>query len=138
MEMFDNPELDARMKGVIFKDIPTGTSEQEYIFPFDCMFNGLTVGSNVTKLGSSVRLETRYQAGPSTWLRYKKFGDSWNLYPGNIDKNILFPTKPKAGIKLVIIVENNEGSPIDIAVNLYQFADSEIVIPQEGQQGVDW
>lgn len=138
MEMFNDPALDARMKGVYFSDIPTGESTVEYIFPFDCLFNGLTVSSSVTQLGSTVKLETYYNAGPHGWKRYKKFADSFNLFPGSIDKNILFPTKPKSGVKILITVNNNDGVAIDLALNLFQFTDVEKVDTQILQEGEDW
>lgn len=136
--MFAKPELDARLKGLLFKDIPTGISQVEYIFEYDCSFNGAAIASSVTKLSTSIKLETQYTIGDDIWLRYKKFGDSWNLYPNYICKNILFPTQVKAGIKLIITIDNKEGSLIDLGINLFTFIPSEEVKPELGQQGEDW
>lgn len=135
---FERPNLDARLKGILFKDIPVGTHEREYIFPFDCKFNGIISYSSVTKIGSTIRMETQYQAAPDVWYRYKKFGDDWNLFPNYACKNVLFPTTPVEGIKLLFKITNNETVPIDIGFNLYQFADLEHVDPTQGQQGADW
>ena len=138
MDLFATPSVDARLIGHLFQNVPVGTSEQEFIFPYDCNFNGAAITSTVTKLGTKISLETRYQAAPGVWFRYKRFGRDWNMFPNYVCKTLLFPTRPKQGIKLVIGVENNEGVPIDIGINLYTFANLENVNPMLGQQGEDW
>jgi hypothetical protein len=137
-DMFSRPELDARLKGVLFQNIETGTSAHEYIFPFDCKFNGIAIYSTVSKLGTRIKMETYYNAGPYGWKKYKKFADFWNLYPNYVCKNVLFPTEPSAGVKIVFTIENNEGAPIDFGANLFQFTESEKVQPSLLQQGEDW
>jgi hypothetical protein len=137
-EMFSTPELDARLRGLLFKSVPVGVSTVEYIFEYDCFFNGASITSSVTKLGTRLSLETQYQAAPGLWFKYKKFAKEWNMFPGYVCKTILHPTKPRAGIKLLIHVDNQEGMPIDIGVNLFTFIDSEMVNPSLGQQGADW
>lgn len=137
-DMFAKPEMDARLRGKYWSNIPIGVSNLEYVFEYDCSFNGAAIWSSVTKGGSSITLETQYDAGPYGWKRYKRFGKDWNLYPNYVCKTILFPTKPKAGIKLLITVDNQEGAPIDLGINLFTFIYSEIVNPSSLQEGSDW
>lgn len=137
-DMFSRPDVDARLKGAFFGNIPTGTHDLEYVFDFDCQFNGAAIWSSVSNGGSFIRLETQYDAGPYGWKRYKKFGDSWNLFPNYVCKTILFPTEPSAGVKLLIRVTNNEGAPIDLGINLFQFTESQKVNPGALEEGDDW
>jgi len=136
---FNSPHKDARLKGLLFKDIPIGISTVEYIFEYDCAFNGAALFSDVSSIGSSLAMETQYTIdGGTTWLRYKKFAKGWNLFPNYVCKTIMFPTMPKAGIKLLITVDNKEGGPINIGMNMFTFTDLEKVSPSLGEQGVDW
>lgn len=138
MSMFDNPALDARMQGVLFKDVPIGYSEQTYTFPFNCIYNGMILSSSVDSLGSFLTMETQYNAGPYGWKRYKKFVKEWQLMPNYVCKNVLFPTTPSAGVRMVLKVQNNSSNPIDIAMNLYQFVDKITIKPSQLEEGEDW
>lgn len=135
---FTTSEYDARLEGFFIKDAPIGVSNHYYIFPFDCYFNGIAIASTVSGVGSNVNLTTEYQAAPDVWLRYKKFASTWNLFPNYVCKTILFPTKPKEGIRINIKIVNNELTPIDLGVNLFQFTPIASVNPLLGEQGEDW
>lgn len=133
-----NPSLDSRLQGVPKFTAPIGDSTHEHIFEFDCDFNGVEIYSMCDELGHSVTLETHYNAGPYGWKRYKRFGKTWNLCPNNNCRIILFPTKPKEGIKLVVKYHNPSLSPVDFIVNLFQFIEMENVNPASLEEGEDW
>lgn len=144
---FNNLEIDARLKGLIFGEAsPNSTTEFYYIFDFDCKFNGLDFYVWNSNAGDNITLETQYNANPDpltresnpVWLRYKKFGKNWYVFP-NVNKEIvLFPTTPKAGVRLVIKYNNVGNSAAKLAINGFIFTDSESVNPSLGQQGTDW
>ena len=141
---FTESEYDAHLEGFNISDAPLGTSEHHFYFTYDCSFMGAAMYSSVTKLGTTIDIRTEYFAGlhPVTneqiWLRYKKFGKSWNMFPNYVCKSILFPTKPKVGIRIVVTINNNDVGPIDFGMNLFNFADIEVVNPSLGQEGKDW
>ena len=83
-------------------------------------------------------METQYEAAPGVWFGYKKFSKQWNLFPNYVCKTILFPTEPKAGVRVAFTIENNEGVPIDVGMNFFQFTALEEVHPSLGEQGTDW
>lgn len=133
-----NPALDARIEGVPVFTATPGDSVHEHVFTFDCDFSGIEIYSECAELGHTVTLETQYNAGPYGWKRYKKFGKTFNLFKNDKCRIVLFPTKPKAGIKLVIKYNNPTQTDVKFAINLFQFADMELVNPSILQEGEDW
>lgn len=140
----DNPKMDARLEGSQVFSVPANTTKIDYVmFDFDCSFNGIEIGSSTTKVGDSVSLWTEYLAivlgdGTEIWLRYKKFGKSWNIFKNNITRIVLFPTLPKDGVRLAIKYKNTNAEPVNYAINKFQFVDSEPVNVYLGQEGEDW
>lgn len=137
-DLFYNPSLDARLFGISVMVAPSGTSEHYFSFPFDCKFNGIEIKTNASELGDKLSLETQYNAGPYGWKRYKRFAKQWNVFPDESTRVLLFPTEPKAGIRVKVTYENAHQTDIKIAINLFTFVDSEIVNAAQLQEGADW
>lgn len=134
------PLLDARLLGIGKFSTPAGqTAEHTYVFTYDCKFNGIEVltDSNVA-FGDNITLWTEYNAGPYGWKRFKKFGKSWHVKKDNVLRIILFPTEPKAGVRLVLKYENTGATTVDIAVNLFTFVDQAVINTQVLEEGEDW
>lgn len=133
------PKLDARLQGSdVFTATANSTTEHYYTFDFDCDFNGVEIYTHGSEIGHKVKLTTEYNAGLYGWKRYKKFGKSFNIFPKCLQKYILFPTKPSAGVRVHISYTNPESSDVKFAVNFFQFVQQESVDPSQLQEGTDW
>lgn len=136
--MFGRPNVDSRLEGWVIKDVPAGASTHYYMFSEKCQFNGVEIMSSVSNLRSHITFSTEYTSDGLTWSLYKKFGKEVPLFPGQLDKKILFPTNPGPGVTIKLDVFNAETEPIDIAMTLYKFTDLENVDVYQGQSGADW
>ena len=136
----DKPILDARLHGAgLYTADANSVTSHYYNFTFDCKFNGIEIitDENV-KLGDNITLITEYNAGPYGHKRYKKFGKDWYLKKDDKTRIILFPTEPKAGIRLHIKYNNTSQNAVTFAVNLFTFVDQQVVDPNTLQEGDDW
>ena len=138
--MFDRPHKDARLHGAGSFTTTAGTSYTHYYtFSFDCDFNGIEVITDSNAIiGDHVTIWTEYNAGPYGWKRYKKFGKEWYLKPDDKDTIILFPTTPKAGVRLCIKYTSTGASDVTSAVNLFTFVDQATVDVASLEEGEDW
>jgi len=140
-----NPLLDARLEGSNLFNAPANQASKHY-YNFsvesgvpDVKFNGVSIYAYDANKGDKMNLWTEYTIdGGTTWLRYKKFGKSWNIAPNTLMKDILFPTTPTNGVRVVFEYINNGNNAVDFFANLYNFIDQQVVNPAQGQQGVDW
>lgn len=136
----ENPLLDARLHGAgVFTATNSSTTSHEYLFTFDCKFNGIEIitDSNV-EIGDYLRLETQYNAGAYGWKRYKKFGDKWYIKPNDRSRIILFPTEPSSGVKLLINYTSVGTSDVKFAFNLFTFVDQVKLDTGILEEGEDW
>lgn len=138
---FINPGLDARFEGVLKIEATAGqTNKFYYYFTEDVYFNGVETYCFNSNNFDAITLEVQYQAAPGLWYRYKKFGKKYYVAPKTLQKNIVFPTKPKAGLRVEAEYVFGVSAPATAAcmVNMFKFTDIEYVNPLMGQQGEDW
>ena len=136
----DKPILDARLTG---SDLFTATANSEthhyFNFNFDCLFNGVELYAWDSNTGDKVELITEYYAPPlGAWLRYKKFGKTFNIYPNTLQNYILFPTEPKAGVRVKVTYNNTGNTDVKFSMNLFIFNDQQQVNTAVAEQGEDW
>jgi len=135
----DKPILDARLTGSDLFTAPAGVKTKFYFtFDFDCKFNGTEVYAWDSNAGDKIELITEYNAGAYGWKRYKKFGKEFNIFPNTLQKYILFPTEPSAGVRLVVEYDNTGLTEVKFSLNIFLFTDQEIVKPSILQEGEDW
>lgn len=140
---FYNPSVDARLQGAMHGSASADSvTEHSFILEFDCKLNGFEIYAKDSNIGDSLTFETQYNVGTTetpVWYRYKKFGKDWFIAPNVLNKVLLFPTEPKAGVRISVKYSNTHATnDVDFFINLYQFVDVEIVKTSEGQQGTDW
>ena len=156
MSLFEKPSVDARLQGIVpigntEGDIvctvtpAEGTKTFEWAFPFDCDFNGIQVFCYNANSGDYIeRFETRYFIPPEyappigVWKRYKKFGKFWPLMGGHVQKILLFPTKPKEGIRLIFKAKNTGTEDLKFSLGLYTFVVEAKINTSTGEEGEDW
>lgn len=132
------PELDTRVAGTdLFTATASSTTSHYYNFEFTCEFNGLEIYAWDSNKGDTISLYVEYYAGELGWLRFKKFGKKFNVYPNHVNRVITFPTTPQLGVR--IRVDYNCGAnPVDFSLNVFQFSTREPVDISMGQQGENW
>jgi hypothetical protein len=135
-----NPGLDARIEGSELFVAPAGAKTDFYIyFTFACDFQGMEFFAWNSNIGDNIDLRTDYYVPPmGVWKRYKKFGKHFNIYPNNVTKVILFPTKPTIGVRMTISYDNKGTEPVSFSMNKFQFADIEKVDTSVVGEGEDW
>lgn len=121
--------LDTRLHGLPepVVGIPGQSVTKEYLFEFDCKFNGIQIicDGNVA-YGDTLCLETHIKPNPASnfWMFYKKFGKGWWLSPNSKQDILLFPTLPKAGTTKMLVHLTSTGAVAPkIYLNLYTFVD---------------
>lgn len=136
----NNPLLDARLVGTdLFTATANSTTDHYFNFEFDCLFNGVEFYAFNSSAGDKVELSTEYYVPPmNTWLRYKKFGKNFNVYPNLLQKYILFPTTPQAGVRVRVRYINVENVDVKFSMNLFVFKDQQELDLSLAQQGDDW
>lgn len=140
----DVPLLDFRGEGKQFVFAPKETNKDFYYFNHEVgankvSFFGVSLYAWDSNLGDTVNMWTEYTIdGGTTWVRYKKFAKNFNIFPKTEMKDILFPTTPTNGVRLVVEYSNTGISPVNLFLNLYNFVDQQTIDPTLGQQGVDW
>jgi hypothetical protein len=133
------PVLDARLWGTDVFTAGAGVSSSHYIYiPFNCKFNGLDFFSWNPNKGDSVSFLTEYPVSQEVWRRYKKFAKKFNVYPNTRDRVILFPTEPKAGVRIHVIYHNVGQTPVDFSFNFFTYVEQAKIDPTKGEQGEDW
>ena len=146
MSLFDTtnaPLLDFRGEGVHMV-FPVGTSRQVYNFSHEpeavkVSFFGVSIYAWDSNLGDKVNMWTEYWVEPlGQWKRYKKFAKNFNIYPKTEMKDILFPTTPTNGVRLVIEYNNTGIGDVNFFMNLYNFVDQQTVDLATASEGVDW
>lgn len=136
----DKPILDARLTGTDLFTAPANSTTDHYFnFGFDCLFNGAELYCWDSNKGDKIELSTEYYVPPTdTWNRYKKFGKDFNVYPNVVQNYILFPTEPKAGVRVRIRYTNTGDTAVDFSLNMFIFADQQQVNPSVLEEGEDW
>ena len=136
---FDNPNLDARLEGSdLFTATANSTTDHYFTFSHNCLFNGLEIYAWDSNPGDNIDFSIEYEAIPGVWYRYKKFGKNWNVLPNTLQSIVLFPAKPRAGLRARMKYENKGNTDVKFIINFIKFADLESVNPLMGQQGEDW
>ena len=139
-----DPMLDFRGEGKHFKFEKSSTNVKYYNFSHEpsatkISFFGVALYAWNSNLGDTVNMWTEYTIdGGTTWKRYKKFAKNFNIFPKVEMKDIIFPTTPTNGVRLVIEYTNTGISDVDFFINLYNFVDQQTVDPAQGQEGIDW
>lgn len=139
-----NPSLDARIEGTPLFSAPAGTkTEFRITFDFDCDLQGIELFAWSSNPGDNVELRTEYDinnspGNPPIWRRYKKFGKNFNVYPNHVNRVIIFPTKPKVGVCLVVSYDNKGEEPVQFSLNKFQFIPLAKVDTSLGEEGEDW
>lgn len=137
------PLLDFRGEGISF-EAPVGKNKFEYSFTHEAAVNfvnffGVSIYAWDSNKGDTVSMWTEYYVPPmSAWKKYKKFAKNFNVFPNVEMKDILFPTTPSNGVKLVIEYNNTGLNPVDFYVNLYNFVDQQEVDVSTASEGEDW
>lgn len=141
----DVPLLDFRGEGVKFSfPVQEASSKGYYNFSHEpsavkISFFGVSLYAWNSSLGDTVTMWTEYTIdGGTTWLRYKKFAKNFNVFPKVEMKDILFPTTPTNGVRLVVEYTNTGTAPVDFFLNLYNFVDQQTIDLMVAQQGADW
>lgn len=139
------PLLDARLEGTqLFTALANTETNFYYYFQHesdvpDVKFNGVALYAYDANKGDSIELWTEYYVPPlNIWKRYKKFGKNWNIAPNTLMKDILFPTVPKNGVRVVFKYKNSGNNDVDFWINLYNFVDQQLVKPSLLEEGNDW
>jgi len=139
------PLLDARLEGMGVMTAPAGEVATYYYtvnLPQHIdrqYFNGISFYAWDSNKGDYLTLWTEYYVPPlSAWKRYKKFAKEWMVMPNTEMKDILFPTTPTNGVRVVIEYHNVGANPVDFVANLYNFVDQQQVSPSQLQEGDDW
>lgn len=141
---FDGVKLDARLEGKSYTATASSKTLHYYDFSHEIngnvvSFIGVSIYSEAIALGDKVTLWTEYYVPPLTaWKRYKKFAKTWNIFPKTEMKDILFPTQPTNGVRVVIEYDNQSGSDVNFAVNFYNFVDEQTVNTATAAEGYDW
>lgn len=140
-----NPELDARLEGMSLMTAPAGENTDFYFIVSleegvpDMIFNGVSLYAWDSNKGDSITLSSEYYVPPlNQWNRYKKFGKNWNIYPNQLMKDILFPTKAFNGVRIKFTYHNVGVSDVDFSANLYNFVDQQSVDTMTLEQGYNW
>lgn len=137
------PRLDTRLEGVLFS-CTSGDSTHYYNFNYEAgikkvLFNGVETFAFDSNPGDYVTLWTEYFVPPmNAWKRYKKFGKKYYVFPNTTQKNILFPTEPTIGVRLVVKYHNTGTDPVNYALNLFNFVDRQTIDTSTASEGVDW
>lgn len=133
------PELDTRVIGTdLYTASANVISSSYYNFTFDCEFNGLEIYAYNPNKGDKVTLYVEYYAGEDLgWLRFKKFGKSFNIFPNHVNRVISFATHPIVGTRLRVDYDC-KGESVDFSLNLFAFSTREIVDTSTAKQGADW
>lgn len=134
----DNPLIDARLQGTPLFTATPGLSTHYHTFDFDCKMNGVEVYAWDANQGDNMSIESQYNAEPYGWKRYKKFGKNWNIYPNERSRIILFPTEPKAGVRLAFTYDNKGVVDVKFSINVFQFIDRQYINPSLLEEGEDW
>jgi len=131
---------DARLAGMPLASAPAEQISVHYFdFLFDCKFEGLDFYAWDSNPGDTLTLETEYYAGETYgWIRYKKFGKAWNIFPNEKLRIILFPTEPILGVRAKFSYDNKGTQPVKFAANMFQFIDHKTVNPAILGEGEDW
>ena len=102
-------------------------------------FFGVSLYAWNSSFGDTVNMWTEYTIdGGTTWKVYKKFAKNFNIFPKVEMKDILFPTTPTNGVRLVVEYSNTGTAPVDFFMNLYNFVDQQSVNPSLAEEGLDW
>lgn len=137
------PLLDARLEGKFFTFGGTNDSIQYYNFSHEAevdkvYFYGVETFCN-GELGDSVDMWTEYYVPQlNEWKRYKKFGKNYMIFPNVMQKNVLFPTTPKLGVRLAIKYNQVGTGEVKFIMNMFNFVDQQEVKPSALQEGVNW
>lgn len=139
----DAPALDFRGEGthMVFEK---GTSQATYNFSHEAAavkvsFFGVALYAWDSSLGDTVNMWTEYYVPPlGEWKRYKKFAKNYNIFPKTEMKDILFPTTPTNGVRLVIEYTNTGIAPVNLFMNLYNFVDQQLIDTSTASEGIDW
>lgn len=133
----DKTELDAKVEGTdLFSAAANSVTSHYFTFSHSCTFTGIELYAWNSNPGDNITMLIEYYTG-AVWLRYKKFGKKFNVYP-SVDRVIMFPAEPSQGTRLRIDYDNKGGSSVDFSMNVFKFADSEKINPLLGEQGEDW
>lgn len=130
---------DARLQGTQLFNAAVGVTHHYFDFQFNCNFEGIEFYAWDSSKGDTLSMQTQYYAGPTYgWIRYKKFGKTFNVFPNNVTRIILFPTEPILGVRIKFTYDNKGSAPVDFSANLFQFKDHEVVNTAILDEGADW
>lgn len=133
----DRPNLNARLHGLgVFTATP-GQSTHYHEVEFDCLFNGIEFMADNANIGDNLTFELEYIYG-ETWKRYQRFGKEWNIFSGYPARVILFPTRPKDGMRFKIVYNNVGESDVKFVANVFTYSDYQMINTEEGEEGTDW
>jgi hypothetical protein len=140
----NQPLLDARLEGKLFSAPANTKTKLYYTFSHEqaldnVKFIGVSLYAWASNVGDNVTLWTEYYVPQlNVWKRYKKFGKTFMIFPDTEMKNILFPTTPSNGVRVVVEYDNKGNTAIDFAINFYNFVDQTSVSPSNLEEGEDW
>jgi hypothetical protein len=139
------PFLDARLEGMgqmtaLAGQVGTWYYTVNLSAPIDKLyFNGLSFYAWDSNKGDYLTLWTEYYVPPlNQWKRYKKFAKDWMVMPNTEMKDLLFPTTPTNGVRVVVQYHNVGANDVDFICNLYNFVDQQAVSPSALEEGEDW
>jgi len=135
----NHPLLDARLEGGKYTATANSITEHHFIFAGDCVFNGIEIFAKDSNFDDDIELYTEYYVPPlNEWKRYKKFGKKFNLAPNTLQKYVLLPAEPSAGVRVTIKYNNTGSTDVKFFANYYVFTDLAEVNPAQLQEGEDW
>jgi hypothetical protein len=135
----DSPLLDARLEGKKYTATANSTTPHYFYFTRDCVFNGVEIYVKDANFDDEIELLTEYTTdGGTTWVRYKRFGKTFNVAPNLIQRYVLLPANPSLGVRVRINYKNTGNTDVKFWANYYVFTDLEEINPALGQQGEDW
>ena len=133
------PLLDARLEGKKYAATANSTTPHYFYFAGDCIFNGIELYFDNPNFDDEIELLTEYTIdGGTTWVRYKKFGKTFNVIPKVLQKYVLLPAEPSLGVRVRINYKNTGGADVKFWANYYVFVDLQSVDVSVGAQGEDW
>lgn len=136
----DKPLLDARLEGKKYTATANSTTPHYFDFAGDCIFNGIEIYVKDPLFDDEIELLTEYYIPPlDTWVRYKKFGKTFNIAPNTIQRYVLLPAEPQLGVRVRVNYKNTSpDTDVRFWVNYYVFNDLEDVDLSSGASGEDW
>ena len=141
---FDALKIDARLEGKFFNAPANAKTKFYYSFSHEqeienVRFIGTALYAWNSNAGDNVTLWSEYYVPQlSVWKRYKKFAKTFQIFPNMQMKDLLFPTTPSNGVRVVIEYDNKGNSAVNFAMNFYNFVSIQTIDFSVLGEGVDW